>query len=107
MGDLTEDVREKFRALLKRKDIIPVNVDRAISSLAGQVRDYYRGKPKQVIGGMDALHLATAILYKVDEFHTFDTKLIRYSSNVAGHSLVICKPRSAQPKLPFSGPPAN
>lgn len=109
MGDLAPDVQEKFRALLKRRDVVAVNVDRTISKLAGDLRDHYRGKkPKESISGMDAIHLATAILYKVDEFHTFEPKLIRYSGNLAGHQLVICEPRSKQPNLPFPAhPPAK
>ena len=104
MGDLTKDLQDKFTALLKRKDVLPVNVDRTISRLAGEIRDYYRGQsPKQSIQGMDAIHLATAILYKVDEFHTFEPRIIRYNGNLAGHPLVICEPRSKEPKLPFGG----
>ncbi len=108
MGDLSAEVQEKFRALLKRKDVVAVNVDRTVSRLAGELRDYYRGQtPKQSIQGMDAIHLATAILYKVDEFHTFEPRLIRYNGNLAGHPLVICEPRSAKPTLPFGGPLAT
>ena len=103
LGDLTDDVRNKFRGLLKRKDVLAVNVDRTVSKLAGEIRDHYRGQsPKQSIQGMDAIHLATAILYKVDEFHTFEPKLIRYNGNVAEHPLVICEPRSKQSQLPLT-----
>jgi hypothetical protein len=44
-----------------------------------------------------AQHLATAIAVHVDEFHTFDEDdLITKSGNVAGHNLVICKPKGTQ-----------
>jgi transposase-like protein len=58
------------------------------------------------------IHLATGILYRVDEFHTFDEMgsskslgLIPLSGNVGGHRLKICKPEARNPQLDFKGPP--
>jgi hypothetical protein len=47
----------------------------------------------------DAIHLATAILYRADEFHTFDDQLIGLSGNVGGHRLIVCKPETKSPEL--------
>lgn len=53
----------------------------------------------------DSLHLATAILYRATEFHTFDENdkpkqnalgLLPLSGDVAGHKLKICKPEAKQ-----------
>jgi hypothetical protein len=54
----------------------------------------------------DAIHLATAIQYRVDEFHTFDGEgnsrylgLLPLSGNVGGHKLTICKPKARNPQF--------
>jgi hypothetical protein len=50
--------------------------------------------------------LATAILYRVTEFHTFDNDgdakhlgLLPLSGNVGGNRLLICKPQARNPSL--------
>ena len=62
----------------------------------------------------DAIHLATAILYRASEFQTFDgggtgksLGLLRLSEKVAGHRLVICKPQSRNPQLDLRRPSHN
>jgi transposase-like protein len=52
----------------------------------------------------DAIHLASAILHRADEFHTFDETLIALSGNVAGHKLTICKPIAKNPELDLNPP---
>jgi hypothetical protein len=54
----------------------------------------------------DAIHLATALIYRADEFHTFDGKngrntlgLLPLSGDVGGHKLTICKPVAKSPEL--------
>jgi hypothetical protein len=61
----------------------------------------------------DAIHLATAIHYNADEFHTFDgskprtprdkrytrSGLLLLDGNVAGHGLTVCKPTADQYEL--------
>jgi hypothetical protein len=78
-----------------------------IINKGSELRDYYQRR-RTIVGGPglstpDSVHLATAILYRVDEFHTFDERdkpgslgLIPLSGDAAGHSLVICKPRVEQ-----------
>ncbi len=109
-----------FDELLKRKNIQRIAVDIKIAHTARTLRDFYRNKPQEldekgkVIGEKtlsvpDAIHLATAILNKVDAFHTFDAKngkgslgLLPLNGNVAGHNLVIEKPRVDQYSFDFN-----
>jgi len=98
---------ELFAKLLKRRNVRAQPLDIRVADIANQIRDYYQRQ--SVVDGLptvstpDATHLATAILYEVDEFHTFDEKdkpdsrgLIPLSGNVAGYNLIICKPESKQ-----------
>lgn len=101
---LTDEAKAKFRDLFKRRNCQMVNLDQRITRLSSQIRDYYH--QQKAIDGLpdlstpDAIHLATAIHYKVKEFHTFDERddpkkrraLIPLNGNVAGYNLVICKP---------------
>jgi len=98
-----------FDDLLKRTTIKVVAVDRKIAKLAGELRAYYDTNPKdgkKQLATPDAIHLATAIINSVTEFHTFDSGeqrksigLLQLDGNVAGHKLVICKPKFRQPLL--------
>lgn len=109
---LTPEVRERFRAVLRRSNVQEVEVGPRIADLAHDLRDHYQAL-RDVAGGpglcsMDAIHLATGIIYEVDEVHTFDEKdknnclgLIPLSGSVAGYDLTICKPKATQFQLRF------
>jgi predicted nucleic acid-binding protein len=90
-----------FLEVLKR--LTRMGMDIKVASLAHDIRDYYLIHSDQHGGKRlstpDAIHLATAILYRADEFHTFDEKLIPLSGNVGGHDLRICKPEARSPEL--------
>ena len=97
-----------FANLLKR--IYKQGIDTKISTIAHDLRDYYvhnavehEGK---TLSTPDALHLATAIINRADEFHTFDERngrnslgLLPLTGNVAGHNLTICKPIARNAEL--------
>ena len=97
-----------FATLLKR--ISKQGIDTKIAMLAHDLRDFYVQKAVEhevkILSAPDALHLATAILYRADEFHTFDESngrnslgLLPLTGNVAGHNLTICKPIASNPEL--------
>lgn len=97
-----------FLGIMKR--INSKGVDSKIARLAHDLRDWYAQRSDQYEGKTlstpDALHLATAIMYRADEFHTFDGKngrnslgLLPLSGNVGGHGLKICKPEARNPEL--------
>ena len=102
-----------FSGLIKRINM--QGMDTKVASLAHDLRDYYLSRPSEYGGKTfstpDAIHLATAILYRADEFHTFDNDgsakslgLIPFSGNVGGHKLAICKPQAKNPGLDLRRP---
>jgi len=102
-----------FTDLMKR--IIRLGMDSKVASLAHDIRDYYMVHAAEFGGKTlstpDAIHLATAILYRVDQFHTFDKDgsakslgLIPLSGNVGGHKLILCKPQAKNPGLDLRSP---
>ena len=108
-ADLTNEVREMYSNLLKRRNVQLIDNDLRVSDLARQIREYYRelsrrdGQPG--LTTPDAVHLATAIHYKADAFYTFDEgskgsrSMLSLNGSVAGHSLKICKPEVSQYRL--------
>jgi len=110
-ANLTSEVREKYSKLLSRRNVQLIDADLRVTELARDLREYYQSQSN--IDGLpglttaDAIHLATAIHYKVDEFHTFDNgkkggrSLLSLNGNVAGHHLTICKPPVSQYRLPI------
>lgn len=86
------------------------SIDSKIARLAHDLRDYYAERADlhggKTLATPDALHVATAILYRADEFHTFDgggvgksLGLLPLSGNIGGHKLAICKPVATTPEL--------
>ena len=95
---LSDEAQEKLTQLFMRRNFQEIAVDKRIASLAHNIRNFYQQEKQNAINikTPDAIHLATAIHYQVNQFHTFDGKgkrgLLRLSGNVAGHNLIICKP---------------
>lgn len=86
----------------KRPNLIQIDVGIKVALESRRIRDHYyrkHGYSGRTVGTPDAIHLATGIVFKVDEFHTLDGKdkknhlgLLPLSGNVAGKNLKICKP---------------
>ena len=102
-----------FSDLLKR--INRVSMDIKVAAIAHDLRNYYSTRQAELgnktLSTPDAIHLATAILYRADEFHTFDEHgsnknlgLIPLSGNVAGNGIIICKPVALRPQLDLRRP---
>ncbi|MEX0589913.1 MAG: PIN domain-containing protein [Xanthobacteraceae bacterium] len=103
-----------FKDTMKR--IHRISMDIKVAELAHDIRDYYTVRTAEYDGKKlstpDAIHLATAILYRANEFHTFDDGgsdsksigLIQLSGNVGGHGLTICKPAARNPGLDLRKP---
>ena len=103
-----------FYGLMKR--LHRVGMDSKCAGLAHDIRNYYATRADEhggkILSTPDAIHLATAILYRADEFHTFDNDgdartlgLLPLSGNVGGHRLKICKPEAKNPGLDLRRPP--
>lgn len=97
-----------FNEVMRR--VNRLGVDSKVAALAHDLRNYYVNRAAEHDGKIlslpDAIHLATAILYRADEFQTFDHDgdkkylgLIPLSGNVGGHRLIICKPEAKNPEL--------
>jgi predicted nucleic acid-binding protein len=102
-----------FSSLLKR--VNRVSVDIKVAGMAHDLRNYYASRPHEfggkTISVPDAIHLATAIIGRADEFHTFDNGgsgkslgLLQLSGDLAGHGLKICKPEALRPQLDLKSP---
>jgi predicted nucleic acid-binding protein len=90
-----------FKDLLKR--INRQGVDIRVASLAHELRNHY-AKTGRSLKVPDAIHLATAIHFRADEFHTFDGQLLSFTGDVGGNRLVICKPETKAPQLDLRKP---
>jgi len=110
---LPAGMKTLLEGLMKR--VNRVSMDIKIARMAHDLRDYYIQRPAEFGGKTlavpDAIHLATAILYRVTEFHTFDgggmgksLGLLPLSGNVGGHRLNICKPQAKNPQLDLRKP---
>lgn len=78
--------------------ILVVAVDRHVGTLARELMQAGHSGLKPP----DAVHLATAIVADVQEFHTFDDKLLKLDGKLAklgGGTLKICKPFGPPPSL--------
>jgi predicted nucleic acid-binding protein len=110
-ANLSQEVKDRYTRLLNRRNVQLLANDLRISDLARELREYYQ--LQNTLDGLpgltspDAIHLATAIHYRVDALYTFDNggqggrSLLSLSGNVAGHNLIICKPELTQFRLPI------
>ncbi|MDD1523485.1 MULTISPECIES: type II toxin-antitoxin system VapC family toxin [Bradyrhizobium] len=110
---LPAGMKSLIDGLMKR--VIRVGMDIKIAKMAHDLRDYYMQRSTEAggktLGVPDAIHLATGILNRVTEFHTFDgggtgksLGLLPLSGNVGGHRLTVCKPHARSPQLDLRKP---
>jgi predicted nucleic acid-binding protein len=98
-GKMTPEERLRFTKLFQRRNVVAVDATGRVFTLAKEIREW-----NAKISLPDAIHLATAILYDADEFHTTDGSgkrkrggdLLPLDGNVAGHKLRICTPQGQQ-----------
>lgn len=102
-----------FYGLMKR--ITRLGMDTKVAAMAHDIRDHYMIRSGEFGGKTlstpNSIHLATAILYRVTEFHTFDNDgsskslgLLPLSGDVGGNKLTICKPQARSPQLDLRKP---
>lgn len=105
-GKLTPDEISRFQNLFKRRNVNQITLDQRIARRASEIRSYYSQRGIK-IKTPDAQHLATALIYGADEFHTLDgggerqrpSDLLRLNGDVAGFPLHIRKPLTKMPPL--------
>jgi predicted nucleic acid-binding protein len=71
------DGERKYRAMFDGVHFIDYEINRNILMRAREIKDFYfragaPGQPNKVMDSADAVHLATATIYGVVEFHTRD-----------------------------------
>jgi len=106
-GKMTAAQRDRFNRLFQRRNVVAVDITGRVLALSEGIREW---QPK--ISVPDAIHLATAITYEADEFHTTDGggkrkrggDLLPLDGNVAGHKLKICVPVAPANLLSGVGP---
>lgn len=112
-GKIPIGMESLISGLMKR--INRLGVDMKIAQVAHDLRNYYsinRDKyDGKILSTPDAMHLATAILHRATEFHTFDRDgdgknlgLLPLSGDVGGNRLIICKPQARNPQLDLRKP---
>src|SRR2546421_11794983 len=94
------DLRQKLEDVFRRPNCVAIDVSPAISERAGQIRSACRAAGRQ-LKTPDALYIATGLVHGVDEFHTFDDKLLSLSGLPEVEGLVITKPHATQTILPL------
>ena len=108
-ANLSVEAKEMYAKLLQRRNVQTVDNDLRVSQQARELREFYAAR-KNGLPGLttpDAIHLATAIHYGADEFHTFDDgkkggrSLLSLDGDVAGHDLRVIKPPFTQYRLPI------
>ncbi len=81
--------RKGSHAFLERSNILVVDVDLRVSEIRSKGLE-----SNHKIKTPDAQHMATAIIYQAEVFHTLDDKLINLSGEPIVDGLVISKPIS-------------
>ncbi|WP_299697962.1 PIN domain-containing protein [Hydrocarboniphaga sp.] len=101
--------------IMQRPNFTRISVDFRVANLARDLRNYYLLRPEwnqKTISVPDSIHLATSILYRATEFHTFDERdnnkhnwlgLLQLNGDVGGHKMTICKP-SVDDQMKLAGP---
>jgi predicted nucleic acid-binding protein len=107
------EAMKKYDTLMRRSNVVPQNVDLPIAKLTSELMDFYINSDFELLTP-DAIHLATALHYNAEEFHTFDgvdpnqkprnkryTKcgLLSLNGNVAGRPLKVVRPSAEQYEL--------
>jgi predicted nucleic acid-binding protein len=108
---LNLESKKKWKDVFNRRNCQMVDVNPKVGEKAQFIRDYY-DQQNIKLSTPDSIHLATAIIYKAEEFHTLDGSgkkrngdLIPLNGNVAGHKLKICVPYAEQGSLLTGIPP--
>lgn len=91
-GAMPQDEAERFHALTRRRSVQLLPYDPRAEELAAKIREFYKKNREKTPRTPDAIHVAYALHYEVDEFHTYDGLLLDLNGSVAGRPLRICKP---------------
>lgn len=108
-GALTPVQKTKYAQLMRRSNVREIAPDSRITDRASAIREFHNGRGVKV-STPDAIHLATAVIYRANEFHTMDglqkggskkRKILGLNGDVGGYPLVVVQP------YPRNSPPAQ
>jgi len=92
--------RDRLRELLARPSFVVADANLVIADKAGEFRERVAcSNNGLVLKRNDAIYIATAVLYGVDAFHTFDTTLLQLDRSPLIDGLRITTPRGTQTTL--------
>lgn len=101
--EMSDEQLSRFRQQFDKPNVSSLDVTQRIAQKAAELRRAFN-HPR--ICFRDAIHLATAMVYKVNAFHTFDAEdtkdckgLIGLSGDSAVGGLTISKPHTVQTAL--------
>lgn len=97
------DAGSQFKGFIKRKNVIPANVDFRVAELAATFRERVTAEVKagRMTHGLkapDALIAASAVIYRASILHSFDPVLRRLSGTSFINELVVDIPGSDNPQ---------
>lgn len=107
-GKLNLDQKDMWAKLMRRSNVTEISADPRITDRVSQIREYHSARG-HTVHTPDATHLATAVLYRADEFHTLDglaaggskRGLLKLNGDVGGCKLAVIHP------YPRKTPPAS
>ncbi len=107
-GRLTTEQKNLWTSIMRRSDVSAIAADDRVNDRSAAIREYHQSRGVKILTP-DAIHLATAVLYKADEFQTMDgldksgkpKRLLALNGDVGGYPLFITHP------YPRSGPPTQ
>jgi predicted nucleic acid-binding protein len=105
-GRLSQEQKQKWSDVMRRSDVHAVAADDRVNDRSSAIREYHQARGMK-IATPDGIHLATAVLYKADEFQTMDglqkngttRRVLSLNGDVGGYPLFVTHP------YPRSGPP--
>jgi hypothetical protein len=104
-GRLTTDQKNLWTSMMRRSDVLAIAADDRVNDRASRIREYHQSRGVKILTP-DAIHLATAVLYKANEFQTMDgldktgkaKRILALNGDVGGYPLFVTHP------YPRSGP---
>lgn len=72
---ISEKANKVFVEVLKRSNVMQISMGNRVTNLSGDLIRFCNGIGRK-LKSPDSIHLATALIYEVDEFYTNDTGLL-------------------------------
>jgi predicted nucleic acid-binding protein len=98
-GRLATEQKALWNSIMRRSDVQAIAADDRVNDRSAAIREYHKNRGTK-IETPDAIHLATAVLYKAHEFQTMDgldksgkaKKILKLNGDVGGYPLFITQP---------------